>query len=202
MGLLGDLFKGTLEKTNDKLQKKYGKNKVPQIEYQNEAELERFANSGNIDAIGEMTTIYFNQMDYDNAVYWAKKGAASNDGWCMYILGLIAYETGNYAECENWHIRNVNTNDYSLSGTELGFMYLNLGNDPNFITDMDKAHYYFEKAYKSNASNGNAALGLAMCLMDRDDSDGNEIKKLLQVASRNATGDNKELADRFLSEIP
>ena len=81
-------------------------------------------------------------------------------------------------------------------------MYLNLGDDPNLISDMDKAYYYFQKAYKSNSSNGDAALGLALCLINQNDSDGNEIKRLLQVAKRNATGDNKDLAQQFLNEIP
>ena len=206
MGFLGDLGKafvtGALEGLNDSLQKQSGKNKIPQIEYQNEAELEKYAQNGNIDAIGEMATIYFNQMDFDNATYWAKKGAAYNDGWCLHLLGRIAYNRGNFGEAENWYIRNVNINDYSLSGTELGFMYLNLGDDPNLISDMDKAYYYFQKAYKSNSFNGDAALGLALCLINQNDSDGNEIKRLLQVAKRNATGDNKDLAQQFLNEIP
>lgn len=213
MGFFGDLLKeagkeilkagieGAVEGFNQYQQDKNKKNRIPQIEYQNEDELEKYADSGNLDAIGELAAIYFNQMDYDNARYWCKKGCAYNDGWCMHLMGTIARDTGNYAEAERWYSRNTTINDYSLSASNLGYMYLNVNEDSNLVTDYNQAEYYFRKAYQSNMLNAEASFGLAMSLLAKGDFNPNEVKQLLKSTVRNGEGEFKQGAQDLLNEM-
>lgn len=184
MGIFDSIFGGKAKKTP------------------HEIELEKRATEGDIDAIQELATITFNREDYESAASWALTGAGYNDAWCMHLIGRIAYDNKNYAESMKWYEKNVNINNYSLSATELGFMYLNLDDNPQLPTDAYKANYYFDLAVRGDPSNGDAALGLAFCLIGQEDSNVNRIRSLLQTAINNSVIEgNKNLARELLSQI-
>jgi TPR repeat protein len=65
------------------------------------------ADEGNINAVVELATIYFNRRDYNAALRWLKIGAENNHREALYMLG-ISYEYGfgvtkNLDTAINWH---------------------------------------------------------------------------------------------------
>ena len=165
------------------------------------SELKNAAANGDMDAIEELATLYFNQMDYQNASYWAREGATVNDAWCLHLLGTIARDQRNFHEAEQWYSRNININGDSMSASNLGFIYFNPNDEPDMPKDLDRAEYYFQLALKKDNSNSEAAFGLGICLLNHDNVDMNRVKSLLQTAYRNGTGEVKDAAQDLLRDI-
>ena len=157
-------------------------------------QMENAASNGNVDAIQEMAAMYFNKMDYENAAYWALEGAAINDGYCMHLCGAIASQTGNYGDAQQWYVRNINVNNYSLSASNLGWLFMNVNDDPNIETSIADAEHYFKIAVKADSFNSEGALGLAICYSNSGNVNINQIKSLLQTAYNYGTGEVKHTA--------
>ena len=164
-------------------------------------ELKNAAANGDMEAIEELATLYFNQMDYQNASYWAREGAAVNDAWCLHLLGTIARDQRNFREAEQWYSRNININGDSMSASNLGFIYFNPNDEPDMPKDLERAEYYFQLALRKDNSNSEAAFGLGICLLNHDNVDMNQVKSLLQTAYRNGTGEVKDAAQDLLRDI-
>lgn len=165
-------------------------------------ELKIAAENGDPDAICELVNFYFADEDFDNAEKFARKGAAENDSFCVHILGVIAQRQKNYSEAINCYEKNIMLNDYGLSASNLGFLYMNLEDDPNIETDREKAERLFRFALKQDETNGDAALGLALGLIDsKDEENISEIEELLEKAVEHGDGEISEIAESLLEEI-
>ena len=165
------------------------------------SELKDAAANGDMDAIEELSALYFNQMDYQNASYWAREGAAVHNAWCLHLLGTIARDQRNFREAEQWYSRNININGDSLSASNLGFIYLNPNDEPDMPKDLDRTEYYFQLSMKKDNQNPEAAFGLAICILNHDNVDMNQVKSLLQITYRNGTGEVKDAAQDLLRDI-
>ena len=85
----------------------------------NDSALIQAANSGDIGAIEELAENYFLQTDYQNATYWARKGAQNDNCGCLFILGEIAAMQRNFYDAEQCFMRNMNVNGDIESACEL-----------------------------------------------------------------------------------
>lgn len=152
------------------------------------------AENGDLDAIRDLAVTYFQQGDYQQSAYWARKGATVNDATCLYLLGEIAFAQEDFKSAENFWTRNVNVNGDSLSATCLGNLYLN-------AEIFDDAQYMFEFALRSDNSNSEAAFGLALCMMNNDSDDVAKVKQLLQLASRSEIYSTRDAANQMLQQM-
>lgn len=152
------------------------------------------AENGDIDAISDLAVTYFQQGDYQQSAYWARKGATVNDATCLYLLGEIAFAQEDFKAAENFWTRNVNVNGDSLSATCLGNLYLN-------AEIFDDAQYMFELALRSDNSNSEAALGLALCLINNNSDDVAQVKQLLQLAARSEIYSTRDAANQMLQQM-
>lgn len=112
--------------------------------------------------------IYRKVYDLDNN----EKGEAANQ------IGVVYYNRGAYEEANKW---------YTISG-EAGFDWgwNNLANDYlwgcGFSKDVDKARYYYEKAFELNGeAKGNAAYQIATIYNDKCEYD--EARKWYRIAA-------------------
>lgn len=168
---------------------------------ENEQELIQAANAGDLDAIKILTVNYFKQTDYENAVYWGRKGAAVNDDTCLFILGEIAVNQENFAVAEKFFMRNINVNADANSASELGFLYLNPADNPNFPKDIERAATLFNFALQQNSTHPDASYGLAIYLMNQENYDIEKFKQLLQQATRSENASVKNDAQQALQNI-
>ena len=159
------------------------------------------AENGDLDAIQYLATNAYEQNDYQNAIYWAEKGAAFDDEICLYVLGDSAYSIGDHRTAESAFIRNVNVNGNSLSATSLGYIYFE-------AKDIDNAAHYFELALRADENNGEAALGFVNCVLDvagKNNADPLEtmqnIKPFLQIAARSQNYQTREGARQLLQQV-
>ena len=159
-----------------------------------EREIQSEGEKGDLDAIQMLTTVYYRQGDYQQAAYWGRKGAIANDEICLYIMGEVAYAQGDYDSAANFFERNMNTNGNVLSATALGNMNLQAEN-------FEQAAYYFEFALRRDNSNGEAAMGLAGCLMNTEDPDLDAVEQLLQIATRSENQATRDGARNSLQQI-
>lgn len=159
-----------------------------------EQEIQSAGEQGDLDAIQMLTSVYYRQGDYQQAAYWGRKGAAFDDELCLYLMGEIAFAQGDYRAAENFFSRNVNTHSNTLSATALGNMYLQAENIP-------QAAYYLEFALRRDNSNGEAAVGLAACLLSEDDPDLDKVEQLLQIATRSDNKGTRDGAQQMLQQI-
>ena len=166
-----------------------------------EREAQDAAEDGNLDAIQYLATNAWKQQDYQNAIYWAKKGAEFDDEICLYLLGDSSYSIGDRRTALNAFIRNVNVNGNSLSATSLGIVCFQ-------EKDLDNAAHYFELALRADENNGEAALGLASCVMtfaEQNNADPLETfdaaKPLLQIAARSQNYQTREESKGLLRKI-
>lgn len=170
------VVKGAVDGVNQAIQK--NKNRNAGYSSNNSAP-EQAANRGDIDAIDELATNYYLQMDYQNAIYWARKGAQSNSCSCLYILGEIAFSQENFYDAEQCFMRNVNVNGHIDSACELGFIYLR---EDIGMKDIEKAFNFFNFALQQNQNYPNAAYGVALCILETDEPDINLVRDLMQLA--------------------
>lgn len=169
---------------------------------QNTYSIEDAANAGNIDAIQELMMTYFNQMDYNNAKKWAKKGAANNDALCLHILGEMALLTQNWNEAIQWFQRNVQINSFGLSAAELGSIFMNAEDDPRKPTDIPRAKGLFELALQENSEFGDAWAGLGYTyLASENGPDLATAKQCLQKALQFGAPETKQGARDLLKTI-
>ena len=199
MGILEELGKAALQGVVEGIEK----HQKQQAFQQQQAELQHFAaneqaiqnaaEQGDLEAIQYLTVTYYQQGDYQNSDYWARKGASINDATCLYILGEIAFAQEDYRAAEKFFSRNVNLNGDGLSATALGNIYMQADN-------LDQAGYYFDIAFRRDNSNSEAAFGLAVCKMGDDNTDINEIKHLLQIASRSEIYATRDAAKQILGQ--
>ena len=152
------------------------------------------AENGDLDAIRDLAVTYFQQGDYQQSAYWGRKGATVNDATCLYLLGEVAFAQEDFKSAENFWTRNLNVNGDSLSATCLGNMYLN-------AEIFDDAQYMFELALRSDSSNSEAALGLALCMMNMESDDVAKVKQLLQLASRSEIYSTRDVANQLLQQM-
>ena len=209
MGFLSDLGKIILteaEKAREK--KRQEEEKIRQQEqamqtFANINEMAQAAENGDIDAIEEMATIALSQMDFDDAVYWGRKGAIVQNAWCMHVLGEVAFHQRNFDTAEQWFLRNINVNAYPLSAVELGTIYLNPQDFPELRTDIDRAEYYFQLALKWDSSNAEAAYGLVTCMLAKEEygDDPEYLRKLLRIACRSENREIREQAREMLNDL-
>lgn len=160
----------------------------------NEHDIRNAAENGDLDAVQYLTIMYYKQGDYQNAAYWGRKGAAVDDDTCLYMMGEIAFACEDYKSAANFWTRNINVNGDSLSATCLGNLYLN-------ADDYSNAEYYFDFALSRDNSNTEAALGMALCKLNGDNPDLNQIEQLLQVASRSELFSTRDAAKQILQQI-
>ena len=164
--------------------------------------VEDAANAGNIDAIQELMMTYFNQMDYNNAKMWAKKGAANNDALCLHILGEIARIGKKYDESIQWFQRNVQINSFAKSASELGCILMNFEDDPKCPKDTFRAKGLFEFALQDDNTDGDAWFGLAVAHMDDTDAkDFSIIKQCFQNAYKYGSPEIKNVTQALLKQI-
>ena len=156
--------------------------------------IQNAAENGDLDAIRDLTIQYYQQGDYQQATRWGRKGATVNDATCLYFLGEIAFAQEDFKSAENFWTRNVNINGDSLSATCLGNLYLN-------AEVFDTAEYFFGLALRSDNSNSEAALGLALCMMNIESDDFEQIKQLLQLASRSEIYSTRDTAQQLLQQF-
>ena len=157
------------------------------ISAENERAVRQAADNGDLDAIGEMAATYFLKNDYSNAAYWARKGESRNDVTCLYLLGEIAIHRENYADAENYFMRNIDVNNDPDSAAELGFLYLNPANNPNLGKDVETAAKLFSFGLAQDNSHANSAYGLGLCMLETDDVnniDMDFLKQLMQIAAK------------------
>lgn len=159
-----------------------------------ENEIQSMGEQGDLDAIQMLTSVYYRQGDYQQAVYWGRKGAAFDDAICLYLMGEIAYAQNDYQSAANFFARNVNVNNDTLSATALGNMYLQ-------AEEIDRATYYLEFALRRDNSNGEAALGLASCLLSDQNPDLDQIEQLLQIATQSSNQETRDGARQCLQQI-
>ena len=160
----------------------------------NEREIKNAAEQGDIDCIQILTSVYYRQGDYQSAAYWGRKGASFDDAICLYMMGEIAYAQNDYQAAANFFERNVNVNGDNLSATALGNMYLQAEN-------IGQAAYYFEFALRRDNSNGEAAIGLASCLLGDENPDLDAVEQLLQIATRSENQGTRDGARQLLQQI-
>ena len=159
-----------------------------------EREIQNEAENGDIDAIQMLTSVYYRQGDYQKAAYWGRKGASFDDALCLYMMGEIAYAQNDYQSAANFFERNINVNGDSLSATALGNMYLQ-------SEEIGQAAYYLEFALRRDNSNGEAAIGLASCLLSDDNPDLDKVEQLLQIATRSENQGTRDGAVQLLQQI-
>ena len=121
------------------------------------------------------------EKDEDKAIELYKKAydmSGNAAGSSANALGNIYYNRGNYEEANKW---------YTISG-EAGFDWgwNNLANDYlwgcGFSKDVDKARYYYEKAFELNGeAKGNAAYQIATIYNDKCEYD--EARKWYRIAA-------------------
>ena len=174
--------------------------------------VEDAAKAGNMDAICELATTYFQQMDYPTARKWAKIGAGSNNKWCMHLMGFMAQQEENWREAIRWYERNIQVNSYYISASNLAGIYANFGENPSQPTDHAKAVYLFELAIHVD-NEGDLAehyVGLALCYLNFDDIDKSGIdvdkfRNLLQtgynIASKIGDESSKKIARDILTDL-
>ncbi|MBR3621843.1 MAG: zinc-ribbon domain-containing protein [Selenomonadaceae bacterium] len=174
--------------------------------------LEDAARAGNIDAINELATTYFQQMNYAEARQWAKMGAGVNDAWCMHLMGYMAQHEGNWNEAIRWYERNVRINSYYVSASNLGAIYANFDENPAQPTNHAAAVHFFELAINMDNVGDLAEhyVCLAMCYLifddiDKSNIDINKIKNLLQagynIAVEIQDESSKKIAQDWLMQI-
>ena len=164
----------------------------------NDSALIQAANNGDIDAIEEVAARYFLQVDYQNAIYWARQGAQSNSSVCLFILGEIAFTQNDFYAAEQFFMRNVNVNSHIDSANELGFLYLR---DDTGMQDIEKAFYYFNFVLQQDQNQPEAAYGIALCLIEADTPDVNLVENLLRVATNSENATIRNEAQQILREI-
>ena len=209
MGFWGDFGKIILKEAEKSYKKKREDLKRQEEQEQATAtfdsmeEMVQAAENGNIDAIEELATISLSQMDFDEAVYWGRKGAIVQNAWCMHVLGEVAFHQRDFYTAEQWFTRNININAYPLSAVELGTIYLNLQEIPEVRTDIDRAEYYFQLALKWDSSNPEAAYGLITCMLAKEEygDDPEYLRSLLKLACRSENHEIKEQAREMLNDL-
>lgn len=204
MGLLGELGKELGKAALQGIAQGIEKSQQRQAEQErqdfirefmtHENEIKAMGEQGDIDAIQMCTSVYYRQGDYQQAAYWGRKGAAFDDELCLYLMGEIAYAQGDYRAAENFFSRNVNMHSNSLSATALGNMYLQ-------AEALEQAAYYFDFALQQDNSNGEAAIGLASCLLSDNDPDLDAVEQLLQIATRSSNKGTRDGARNLLQQI-
>ena len=165
----------------------------------NERDAQQEAEKGNIDAMQYLASSALQQKDYQNAVYWATKGAEYDDDFCLYVLGMGAYSLGDKRTAVNAFTRNVNVNGDGSSAKTLGYIYME-------ANDIDNALHFFEIALNVNGNDGEAALGAANCIMSVADRSNalevfEHVRPLLQIASRSEDHQVREGAQYVLRQI-
>lgn len=200
MGVWEDLGKAALQGVAKGLENYQNQKNLQQKQAQlqnftaNEQAMQNAAENGDLDAIRELVIAYYQQGDYQNAAYWARKGATVNDATCLYLLGEIYFAGEDYQSAANFWTRNVNANGDSLSATCLGNLYLN-------SEDYETASYYFDIALRRDNSNAEAALGSALCNLNSENADFNRIEQLLRIASRSELYSTRDAANQLLQQI-
>lgn len=211
LGFLGDLGKelgkAALKGAVEGLQKSMDQRNAQQRQADsmqfaaNEQALQQAGESGDLGAIEELASSYFLQMDYSRADYWARKGARVNDSSCMWLLGEIAFAQGNFFEADQWFSRNISVNADVDSASELGFLYLNIQDNPNQPKDIEKAANLFQFALRQNNSHPEASYGLAVCMLQYENFDESLLKQLLQNATWSENAAIKDDARQFLQTM-
>ena len=200
MGLLGDLGKavvqGAIEGLEESQRNQAMKERQDSIRefMAHEREIQNAAEQGDLDCLQILTSVYYRQGDYQKAAYWGRKGASFDDAICLYMMGEISYAQGDYQSAANFFTRNVNVNSDTLSATALGNMYLQ-------AEDIGQAMYYFEFALRRDKSNGEAAVGMASCLLNDENPDLNQVEQLLQMATRSDNQGTRDGARQLLQQI-
>ena len=200
MGVLEDLGKAALQGVVKGIEDYQKQKSLQQQQAQSKnfggggRSMQSAAENGDLDAIRELAVTYFQQGDYQQSAYWARKGATVNDATCLYLLGEIYFAQEDFKTAENFWTRNVNVNGDSLSATCLGNLYLN-------AEIFDDAQYMFELALRNNNSNSEAAFGLAVCMMNNNSDDVGKIKQLLQVAARSELYTIRDAANQILQQM-
>ena len=200
MGVLEDLGKAALQGVVKGIEDYQKQKSLQQQQAQSKnfggggRSMQSAAENGDLDAIRELAVTYFQQGDYQQSAYWARKGATVNDATCLYLLGEVAFAQEDFKAAENFWTRNLNVNGDSLSATCLGNMYLN-------AEIFDDAQYMFELALRSDSSNSEAALGLALCMMNMESDDVAKVKQLLQLASRSEIYSTRDVANQLLQQM-
>ena len=161
---------------------------------QNESNITQAANNGDLSSIRDLTLNYFMQGDYQNADNYARKGARVNDDVCLFVLGEIAFQQGNYQEAEQWFMRNINVNSDIDSACELGFIYIKAENT-------ERAVQLFSFALNQNSSQPDASYGMALCMLQSESYDINQIKQLMQNALRSEQATIRDDAQQTLQAI-
>lgn len=204
MGVWGDLGKelgkAVLEGVAKSIQENQNRNTMQQrqndAQYfaQNENAMMQAANNGDLGSIRDLTLNYFLQGDYQNAVKYGRKGLSVNDEVCLFVLGEIAFQKGNYEEAEQWFMRNINVNSDIDSACELGFIYIKAEN-------IERAAQLFSFALNQNRSHPDASYGMALCMLQAESDDISTIKQLMQNALRSEQAFIRDDAQQTLQAI-
>ena len=204
MGVWGDLGKelgkAVLEGVAKSIQENQNRNTMQQrqndAQYfaQNENDMMQAASNGDLGSIRELTSNYFLQGDYQNAIKYGRKGLSVNDDVCLFVLGEIALQKGNYEEAEQWFMRNINVNSDIDSACELGFIYIK-------TEDIERASQLFSFALNQNRSHPNASYGMASCMLQSESYDISAIKQLMQNALRSEQAFVRDDAQQTLQAI-
>lgn len=200
MGVWGDLGKAALQGFAEEMQKSRQQREARERQdamrefMAHERDIQNAAENGDLDCIQILTNAYYRQGDYRQAAYWGRKGASFDDAICLYLMGEIAYAQNDYQSAANFFARNVNVNGDTLSATALGNMYLQ-------AEEIGQATYYLEFALRRDNSNGEAALGLASCLLSDQNPDLDKVEQLLQIATRSNNQETRDGARQCLQQI-
>lgn len=160
----------------------------------NEREIQAAGEKGDLECIQVLAGVYYQQGDYQKAIYWGRKGAAFNDQLCLYLMGDISFQQGDYQSAENFFKRNINSNGDLSSATFLGNMHLNAKN-------FNEAEYYFDFVLRRDKFNADAAFGLAVCKMEDPNTYLEDVEELMQIASRSDNHSTRDAAQRILQQI-
>ncbi|MCC7402431.1 MAG: DUF5107 domain-containing protein [Chitinophagaceae bacterium] len=100
-------------------------------------------------AIVEMSSLQYRKLNFDSALFYAKKGLAIDtyDPEANFIFGLASKQAGNYFDAlDAFEIASLSSGYRSAAFTELSKMYFS-GNE------YEKAHSYAVKALRSDYDN-------------------------------------------------
>ena len=200
MGILEELGKAALQGVAKGIEQHQKQQALQQQQAQmqnfaaNEQAIQNAAANGDFEAVQCLAIMYYKQGDYQNSVYWARKGASVDDDVCLYLLGEIAFNNGDYKSAENFLKRNISVNGNIFSAILLGNMYIN-------ANDLDTAEYYFDFAFRRDNSNADAAFGLAFCMTKEENPDLDRMEQLLQIATRSDNIEKRDGSRQLLQQI-
>lgn len=200
MGILEELGKAALQGVAKGIEQHQKQQALQQQQAElqhfaaNEQSIKNAATNGNLEAIQYLAIMYYKQGDYQNSVYWARKGASVDDATCLYLLGDVALNNGDYASSEKFLKRNVSVNGDILSATLLGNMYIN-------AKDLNSARYYFDFVLRRDNSNADAAFGLVSCMTEEENPNLDEMEQLLQISARSNNMEIRDGSRQLLQQI-